>query len=77
MTRLPFVTGAHVRAAATAVAEMKAHSGAALLPTETFYGLAVDPADAAAVGEVLRLKGRPRGWPCRCWPRTGNRWRRW
>lgn len=28
-------------------------------PTDTFYGLAVDPTSAAAVGDLFRLKGRP------------------
>jgi len=31
------------------------------VPTETFYGLAVDPRDAAAVARLLALKGHPPG----------------
>ncbi len=61
MIRLPFTSRTHVRAAADAVVAMKGRSGVALLPTETFYGLAVDPADARAVTSVFRLKGRPPG----------------
>jgi L-threonylcarbamoyladenylate synthase len=33
--------------------------GAAAIPTDTLYGLAVDPFDAAAVERLFRLKGRP------------------
>lgn len=29
------------------------------VPTDTFYGLAADPFNLAAVGEVYRIKGRP------------------
>ena len=33
------------------------------VPTETYYGLGVNPFDAAAVSRVLSLKGRPDGKP--------------
>lgn len=33
------------------------------IPTESSYGLAVDPADSRAVAAVLRIKGRPEGQP--------------
>ncbi len=33
------------------------------MPTETVYGLAADATDAAAVGRVYAVKGRPRGHP--------------
>lgn len=33
--------------------------GVVAMPTETAYGLAADPADAAAVRRVFRIKGRP------------------
>src|SRR5687768_11913794 len=46
------------RALAEAVAALKA-GGAIVMPTETAYGLAADPANAAAVAGVFRLKGRP------------------
>ena len=39
------------------------HGGAVAYPTETFYGLAVDPFDAKAVGRVFALKQRPAGEP--------------
>ena len=48
-------------AAAGAVAEVIAGGGVVLLPTETFYGLAADPLDGAAVGRVFAAKGRPAG----------------
>jgi len=38
-----------------------ASGGVLAIPTETFYGLAVDPRDAAAVAALRRLKGRPPG----------------
>lgn len=63
MTRIPFSEREHVRAAAEAVSAMKARSGVAVVPTETFYGLAADPADPRAVASVFRLKGRPEGMP--------------
>lgn len=37
--------------------------GIVAVPTETFYGLAVDPFDAAAIGRLVHLKGRPDGKP--------------
>jgi L-threonylcarbamoyladenylate synthase len=45
--------------AARAVAEVIAGGGVVLLPTETFYGLAADPLDRAAVDRVFAAKGRP------------------
>lgn len=33
------------------------------LPTETYYGLGVNPFDPQAVGRLLRIKGRPDGKP--------------
>lgn len=38
--------------------------GVVALPTETFYGLAVDPFDPAAVGRVNAIKGKPSSSPC-------------
>jgi L-threonylcarbamoyladenylate synthase len=40
-------------------ADVRGSSGVVVLPTETFYGLAADPGDAAAVERVRTLKGRP------------------
>lgn len=37
--------------------------GVAALPTETFYGLAVNPLSAAGVARVLAIKGRREGKP--------------
>lgn len=42
----------------------KVQSGAVIaVPTETYYGLAVNPFDAEAVGHLLAIKGRPDGKP--------------
>ncbi len=42
----------------------KVQSGEVIaVPTETYYGLAVNPFDAAAVGRLLAIKGRPDGKP--------------
>jgi L-threonylcarbamoyladenylate synthase len=58
MIRLPFTSPAHLPAAAAAVRETLAAHGVIALPTETFYGLAVDPHDEVAVGRVFAIKGR-------------------
>lgn len=50
------------RALAEAAAALKA-GAAIVMPTETAYGLAADPADRAAVAAVFRIKGRPGGKP--------------
>lgn len=59
MERLSFVTGDDVVAALSAAAAVVRSEGVILLPTETFYGLAVDPASQRAVDRVYALKGRP------------------
>ncbi len=42
----------------------KVQSGEVIaVPTETYYGLGVNPFDAAAVGRLLTIKGRPDGKP--------------
>lgn len=41
------------------VAEALRSGAVAIVPTESSYGLAVDPLDAAAVDRVFRAKGRP------------------
>jgi len=42
----------------------KVQSGEVIaVPTETYYGLGVNPFDAAAVGRLLAIKGRPDGKP--------------
>lgn len=58
MLRIPFAMPAHLPAAVAAVRETLLGSGVVALPTETFYGLAVDPADAGAVARVFAVKGR-------------------
>jgi L-threonylcarbamoyladenylate synthase len=55
---VPFAHPSHLPAAAAAVREALSRHGVVALPTETFYGLAVDPADAAAVARVFAIKGR-------------------
>ena len=45
-----------------AVASLR-RGGVVALPTETYYGLAADPLDAAAVRRLLALKGKPDGSP--------------
>lgn len=49
------VTGAALRAAATIVAQ----GGVVAFPTETYYGLAVDPFNPEALARLFRLKKRP------------------
>ncbi len=41
-----------------AAADVLSHGGLVVFPTDTLYGLAADPRDAAAVERVFRLKGR-------------------
>lgn len=40
-------------------AEIVARGGVVAVPTETFYGLAVDPRQPAAVARIFEIKGRP------------------
>jgi len=58
---VPFSRASHLPLATAAVRETLAAHGVAALPTETFYGLAADPADAAAVARVFAIKGRDAG----------------
>jgi len=44
--------------------EVLRRGGVVALPTETFYGLAADSADADALARVNRLKGKPADSPC-------------
>jgi L-threonylcarbamoyladenylate synthase len=55
---LPFSYPSHLPAATAAVREALSRHGVVALPTETFYGLAVDPADVDAVARVFAIKGR-------------------
>ena len=59
--RLPFTTPEHLPPAAAAVREVRAAHGVVALPTETYYGLAVDPGDVEAVARVFAVKGRGAG----------------
>lgn len=63
MRRLPFFEDEHAAEAAALVAQVTAASGVVLFPTETFYGLGVDPTRRDAVMRVYSLKDRPRGIP--------------
>ena len=59
MERLSFVTGDDVVAALSTAVRVVRSGGVIMLPTETFYGLAADPASRTAVDRVYALKGRP------------------
>jgi len=56
---LPLTGPEHGRDAAAAAVDVVRRAGVVLVPTETFYGLAADPASEAAVEAVHRLKRRP------------------
>lgn len=71
MRRLPFAADADAGAAAGAVASVLTGGGVVLLPTETFYGLGVDPFDRKAVARVFAAKGRP---PARALPVLCSDW---
>jgi L-threonylcarbamoyladenylate synthase len=58
MVRLPFRSPADLPAAVTAAVEVLSGHGVIAAPTETFYGLSVNPADARAVARLTALKGR-------------------
>jgi tRNA threonylcarbamoyl adenosine modification protein (Sua5/YciO/YrdC/YwlC family) len=60
MRTVRFRDESEAAAAAAAAAAVAAAGGLILLPTETFYGLGADPADADAVGRVFAAKARPR-----------------
>ena len=59
MKRLGFGQPDDVRECLDAAAEVVASGGVVLIPTESYYGLGVDPRNAAAVARVVELKGRP------------------
>jgi L-threonylcarbamoyladenylate synthase len=58
ISRLPFDVPSHLPAAVAAAREALARHGVVVVPTETFYGLAVDPHDETAVARVFAIKGR-------------------
>jgi len=47
------------RAAIVRAADVLRRGGVVAFPTDTFYGLAVDPRNEAAVSRVYEIKGRP------------------
>lgn len=54
---------ADVDRAGRAVMDVLAAGGVVAVPTESYYGLAVNPFDAGAIDRLYRLKGRPDGKP--------------
>ena len=60
MNRWPLVDRGDVLPVVDAAAEVRVAGGVMLIPTETFYGLAVDPSNPEAVERVHALKRRPR-----------------
>jgi len=59
MKRLPFAESRDVKAALETASAVVAAGGVVLVPTESFYGLGVDPRNVDAVDKILALKGRP------------------
>jgi L-threonylcarbamoyladenylate synthase len=58
MLRLPFVASSDLLKAVAAVREVLSRHGVVAVPTETFYGLAVDPHDREALSRIYRAKNR-------------------
>jgi len=56
---LPFRSAEDLERAVRALQPILADGGVVVLPTETFYGLAGIPWQAAAVARILAMKGRP------------------
>lgn len=56
---LPLCDRADVPPAARELSQVRSRGGTAVIPTETYYGLAADPFDADAVARVFELKHRP------------------
>jgi L-threonylcarbamoyladenylate synthase len=59
---LPYVAGDRLRFS-NRVKQALADGGIVAVPTETYYGLGVNPFDPQAVDRLLRVKGRPQGKP--------------
>jgi L-threonylcarbamoyladenylate synthase len=57
--RIELTENGHLPAAAAAAGEVVRRGGVVVVPTESTYGLGVDPANAAAVTRVFELKMRP------------------
>ena len=58
MKRLPFTQPDEIVTAARMAAEVVAAGGVVLLPTESYYGLGVDPLDADGVARICAMKNR-------------------
>ncbi len=63
MRRLPLAEHGDPVEVLAVTRDVRAAGGVILLPTETFYGLAADPASEAGVARVYALKDRPAGLP--------------
>jgi len=61
MIRLDFTDPGETKKALAVAAEVVAAGGVVLIPTESTYGLGVDPRRTDAVERVFALKGRPDG----------------
>ena len=59
---LPYSAG-DVHRVSGQVQQVVARGGIVAVPTETYYGLGVNPFDPQAVDRLLRVKGRPDGKP--------------
>ncbi|MCG6947581.1 MAG: threonylcarbamoyl-AMP synthase [Acidobacteria bacterium] len=59
MVRLPFVEPEDVADAVQTCWDVVKDGGVLLLPTESFYGLGVDPMDSGAVRRIYSMKDRP------------------
>lgn len=63
MERLDFFSPEDLERVSAAVLSFREAGAVILLPTETFYGLAVDPFSDAGVRKLCCIKGRPQGMP--------------
>lgn len=61
MIRLSFSDPHEIKEAVSSATKVVAAGGVVLIPTESHYGLGVDPRHRAAVEKVFELKGRPGG----------------
>lgn len=61
MTRLELTDSHDAKRAVGVAVEVAAAGGVVLIPTESYYGLGVDPRQSEAVERVFALKGRPEG----------------
>jgi len=61
MIRLPFSDSREIKDAVGKAAGVVAAGGVVLIPTESHYGLGVDPRQPEAVEKIIALKGRPEG----------------